>query len=85
MEVIVVGAPPCVWVELVPPLFWLEPTAVVDMLLAGWSSWTSRISPKVECSEPSVMVEKIWVVGWWRVDGFGWRFRVGHHLDGDTG
>jgi hypothetical protein len=34
------GAPPLVWVELVPPSFWLEPAAVVDMLACcsfeGW-------------------------------------------------
>jgi hypothetical protein len=38
--------------------------AVVDMLLAGWCSWTFGMSPKVECSEPSAMVERIWVGGW---------------------
>jgi hypothetical protein len=57
-------APPLVLVELAPPPFWLEPVAVVDMLLAGWCSWTSGISPKVGCSGPSVMVERIRVDGW---------------------
>jgi hypothetical protein len=36
------------------------------MLLAGWCSWTSGISSKVECIDPSVIVERIWVDGWWR-------------------
>jgi hypothetical protein len=54
------GAPPLVWVELVPSPFWLEPMAVVvDMLLVGLCSWTSGISPKAGCSGPSVMVERI--------------------------
>jgi hypothetical protein len=55
-------APPLVWVELAPLLFWLEPAAVVDML-AGWCSWTSRMSLKVERSEPSAMAERVWVGG----------------------
>jgi hypothetical protein len=36
---------------------------VVDML-AGWCKWTSGMSPKVECSDPSAMVERVWVDGW---------------------
>jgi hypothetical protein len=52
-------APPLVWVELVPPPFWLEPTAVVDMLLAGWCSCTSGLSPKARFSGPSMLVERI--------------------------
>jgi hypothetical protein len=59
------GAPPLIWVELVPPPFWLEPTAVVDMLV-GWCSWTSRMSLKVEHSEPLGMVQRVWVGGWGR-------------------
>jgi hypothetical protein len=49
-------APPLVWVELAPPVFWLDPAAMVGVLLAGRSTWTSGISPKVGCSEPLVMV-----------------------------
>jgi hypothetical protein len=55
-------APPLVWVELAALPFWLEPTTVVDML-AGWCSWTSRMSPAVERSKPSAMVERVWVGG----------------------
>jgi hypothetical protein len=47
-----------VWVELVPPSFWVEPDAVVDML-AGWCKWTSGISLKVEWSRPLVMVDRV--------------------------
>jgi hypothetical protein len=57
------GAPPLVWVELAPPRFWRDPAAAVDML-AGWCSWTSGMSPKDGCSEPSAMVERIWMGGW---------------------
>jgi hypothetical protein len=52
-------APPLVWVELVPPPFWLEATAVVDMLLASWCSCTSGMSPKAGFSGPLAMVERI--------------------------
>jgi hypothetical protein len=31
------GSPPLVWVELVPPPFWLDPAAVVD-IVASWCS-----------------------------------------------
>jgi hypothetical protein len=68
-------------VELAPPPFWLDPAAVVDML-AGWYSWTSRISPKAGCSEPLVMVVRM---GGREVDGFGSRLGVELHLDGDVG
>jgi hypothetical protein len=44
------GAPPLVWVKLVPPPFWLEPAAVVNILLASSCSWTLGLSPKVGCS-----------------------------------
>jgi hypothetical protein len=54
-------APPLVWVELAPPVFWLDPAAMVGVLLAGRSTWTSGISPKVGCSEPLVMVQRVWV------------------------
>jgi hypothetical protein len=36
---------------------------VMDKLLAGWCTWTLLMSSKVECSEPSAMVERIWVDG----------------------
>jgi hypothetical protein len=49
------------------------------MLLVSWCSCTSGMSPKVECSEPSTMVEGIWV------GGFERRFEVGLRLDGDAG
>jgi hypothetical protein len=52
------GAPPLVWVELVPPSFLLEPAVVVDMLLVGWCSWTSGMSVKVGCSGPLVMEKR---------------------------
>jgi hypothetical protein len=48
------GAPPLVWVELVPPLFWLEPAMVVDML-AG-CSWIFGMLSKVGCSVVSAVV-----------------------------
>jgi hypothetical protein len=48
------GAPLLVWVELVPPSFWLEPAAVVDML-AG-CSWISVMLSKDGCSTASTMV-----------------------------
>jgi hypothetical protein len=57
--VIVARAPPLVWVELVPPPFWLEPTTVVDMLLACWCNYTLGMSPKARFSGPPVMVETI--------------------------
>jgi hypothetical protein len=41
---------------------------VVDMLV-GWCSWTSRMTPKVECSKPSVMVERVSVDGWMVLGG----------------
>jgi hypothetical protein len=50
-------APPLVWVELAPPRLWLGPAAVVEALLAGCNTLTSRMSPKVGCSMPSAMVE----------------------------
>jgi hypothetical protein len=50
-------APLFVWVELVPLPFGLEHVAVVVMLLVGWCSWTSGMSPKAGCSGPSVIVE----------------------------
>jgi hypothetical protein len=40
-----------VWVELVPPPFWLDPATVVD-IVAGWCSWSSGMSLKVGCSDP---------------------------------
>jgi hypothetical protein len=48
------GAPPLVWVELVPPPFWLEPIVVVDMLVG--CNWISRMLSKVGCSVTLVMV-----------------------------
>jgi hypothetical protein len=57
------GAPPLIWVELVPLMLWHDPGAVVEVLLLGRSTSTSGMSPKVGCSEPSAMVEIIWVGG----------------------
>jgi hypothetical protein len=37
----------------------MDPVAVVDMLLAGWCSWTLGMSPKVGCFDPSAMAERI--------------------------
>jgi hypothetical protein len=51
--------PPLVWVELAPLAFWLDPVAVVEVLLAGCRTSTSGISPRVACSEPSTMVGRI--------------------------
>jgi hypothetical protein len=48
------GAPSLVWVELVPPTFWLEPAAMVDML--SCCSWIFGMLSKVACSAASVMV-----------------------------
>jgi hypothetical protein len=55
-----VGAPPLVWVELAPPAFWLDPAAVVEvlLLLARCCNSTSRMSPKATCSRPLAMVER---------------------------
>jgi hypothetical protein len=64
-------APPLVWVELVPSVFWLDPAAVVDMLLTRCCSWTPGISPKVGCSNPSMILERIYVGGWFWVEVLG--------------
>jgi hypothetical protein len=53
-----------VWVELVPPTFWLDPAVVVETLLPGHNTSTFGMSPKVGCSEPSTMVERIYMGGW---------------------
>jgi hypothetical protein len=53
------GAPPLVWVELVPLMFWLDPAVVVKVLLAECKTSTSRMLPKVGCYYPSPMVERI--------------------------
>jgi hypothetical protein len=50
--------PPLVWVELVSPSFWLETDDVKDIVDA-WCSWSSGMSPKVGCSDPSAMVDKV--------------------------
>jgi hypothetical protein len=71
------------WVELAPPPFWLESTAVVD-IMAGWCSWSSGISPKVGCSDPSTMVNRIWVVGGPLLESRR-RFGVDLHLVGGVG
>jgi hypothetical protein len=65
------GVPPLVCVELVPPMFWLDHAAVVEVLLAECRTSTSRMSPKVGCSEPSAMMERICVGGWLRVEVWG--------------
>jgi hypothetical protein len=72
------GMPSLVWVELTPPTFWLDPTAVVEVLLAGCRISASEMSSKVECSEPSAMVERFRVGGWiwveiWGRSSYGWR------------
>jgi hypothetical protein len=48
-----------------PLLFWMEPTIVVDNV-AGWCSCSSGMLPKVPCSDPSMMVDRVWVDGWWK-------------------
>jgi hypothetical protein len=54
-----------VLVELAPPTFWLDPAAVVKMLLlVGYCNSTSRMSLKVVCSRTLMMVEIFWVGGW---------------------
>jgi hypothetical protein len=60
--------PPLVWVELLPQPFCLKPTVMVDMLLAGWCSCTSGMSPKAKFSRPLAMVERVWVGGWFWVE-----------------
>jgi hypothetical protein len=77
------GAPPLVWVELVPPPFWLEPAIVVDML--GCCSWISGMLSKVGCFVVSTMVGELEWVGVKKGFGFGRRFGVSLHLDGDAG
>jgi hypothetical protein len=76
------GAPPLVWVELVPPPLWLEPAAVVDMLTS--CSWNSGMLSKVGCSTSSAMVGRIeWVDGE-EGFGFGRTFVVCLRLGGDV-
>jgi hypothetical protein len=48
------GSHPLVWVELVPPPFWLELAVVVDILAC--CSWISGMLSKVGCSTSSAMV-----------------------------
>jgi hypothetical protein len=36
----------------------------VGDILAGWCSWSSGMSLKVGCSDPSMMVDRIWMDGW---------------------
>jgi hypothetical protein len=70
------GAPPLVSIELTPTAFWLDPAAVMEVLLAGCNTSTSGMSPNVKCSEPSVIVERICVGEWFRVEVWGrslWR------------
>jgi hypothetical protein len=60
--------------------------AVVDVLLAMCCNWISGMSPKVGCSEPSTMVEKMWVGGLFGAglcgkSSSGWR-RWLNHLGG---
>jgi hypothetical protein len=72
------GAPSLVWVELAPSMFLLDPAAVVEVLLAGSRTSTFVMSPKVGCSKPLEMVERIYVGGWfwvevWGRSSSGWR------------
>jgi hypothetical protein len=73
------GAPPLVWVELVPPPFWLEPAVVVDMF-TGLLGLCRRLGV-------------LWFWRWWGghawVDGekgfgFGRRFVASLRLGGDA-
>jgi hypothetical protein len=76
-----------VWVELVPLAFWLAVLlAVVDVLLARCCNWISGMSLMVRCSEPSTMVERMWVGGLFGAElcgksSSGWR-RWLNHLGG---
>jgi hypothetical protein len=51
-------SPLLVWVEMVPLSFWLDPAVAVD-IVANWCSWSSGISLKVGCLDPSAMVDKV--------------------------
>jgi hypothetical protein len=70
---------------MVPPTFFLDPGAVVEVLLARLSTLISGMSPKVRCSEPSMMVERIWMGGGFWVEVWGttssewrhWLIRLG--------
>jgi hypothetical protein len=42
----------------VPLPFWLDPATVVD-IVAGWCNWSSKMSLKVGCLDPSVMIDKV--------------------------
>jgi hypothetical protein len=62
-------------VELVPPRLWLDPGAVVEvLLLAGCCNSTFGTSSKAACSSPSAMVERFRVGGWFWVDIWGQGF-----------
>jgi hypothetical protein len=37
----------------------LAGTTVVVDIMASWFSWSSRMLPKVGCSDPSAMVDKV--------------------------
>jgi hypothetical protein len=50
-------------------VFWLDPAAMVDVLLVGCWCSSSGISPKVACSRPSVIAGKILLGGWFWVEG----------------
>jgi hypothetical protein len=56
---------------------------VVDNVV-GWCNWSSGMSPYVECSDPSMMVDRVWVDGGGLI-GFGRRFGVSLCPDGDAG
>jgi hypothetical protein len=65
------GAPPLVWVELLPLAFWLDLAAAVEALLDGCDTSTSGMSPKVGNFKPSVMVERVYVGGMCLGGGLG--------------
>jgi hypothetical protein len=43
------------------------------------------MSSKVGCSDPSTMVDRVWLGGWVGGIGFGWRFGVDLRLDEGVG
>jgi hypothetical protein len=74
------GPSPLVWVKLAPPPIWLEPTAVVDMLL------TIGVAELQGCYQRlGALNLRQWWKGFEWVGDFGWRSMVSLCLGEDVG